>query len=36
MINPDDNAKLIDPKFQDKISDGIIEGLERYLRQDEL
>lgn len=36
MINPDDNYKLIDPEFQNKISDGIINGLERYLRQDEL
>lgn len=36
MINPDDNSKLINANFQDKISDGIIEGLERYLKQDEL
>ena len=36
MINPDDNSKLINPNFQDKITDGIIDGLERYLRQDEL
>lgn len=36
MINPDDNYKLVTPKFQDKITDGIIDGLERYLRQDEL
>ena len=36
MINPDDNSKLIDKNFQDKISDGIIDGLERYLKQDDL
>ena len=31
MINPDDNAKLIDKDFQDKITDGIVQGLESYL-----
>lgn len=36
MINPDDNSKLIDRNFQDKITDGIIDGLERYLRQDDI
>ena len=33
IINPDDNAKIIDKNFQNKISDGIISGLERYLKQ---
>ena len=36
MINPDDNYKLINPEFQDKVTDGIIDGLERYLRQDDI
>lgn len=36
MINPDDNSKLIDAEFQNKISVGIINGLERYLRQDDI
>ena len=36
MINPDDNSKLIDEDFQNKITDGIIDGLERYLRQDDI
>ena len=36
MINPDDNSKLIDSKFQDKVTEGIIDGLERYLRQDDI
>lgn len=34
MINPDDNSKIIDEVFQSKVTDGIIDGLERYLRQD--
>ena len=36
MINPDDNSKLINKDFQNKITDGIINGLERYLRQDDI
>ncbi len=36
MINPDDNSKIIDNDFQNKITDGIIVGLERYLRQDDI
>ena len=36
MINPDDNSKLINKDFQNKITDGIIFGLERYLRQDDI
>lgn len=36
MINPDDISKLINKDFQDKITDGIIDGLERYLRQDDI
>jgi N-acetylmuramoyl-L-alanine amidase len=36
MINPDDNSKLINKDFQNKITDGIIDGLERYLRQDDI
>lgn len=32
MINPDDNYKIITKNFQDKITDGIIDGLERYLK----
>ena len=34
MISPDDNSKIIDEDFQNKVTDGIIDGLERYLRQD--
>lgn len=36
MINPDDNSKIINKDFQNKITDGIIDGLERYLRQDDI
>jgi N-acetylmuramoyl-L-alanine amidase len=36
MINPEDNSKLINKDFQNKITDGIIFGLERYLRQDDI
>lgn len=36
MINPDDNSKIIDEDFQSKVTDGIIDGLERYLRQDDI
>ncbi len=32
MIVPDDNAKLQDDAFLDKISNGILEGLENYLK----
>ena len=31
IINPDDNAKLLDEKFQDGIADSIVHGLENYL-----
>lgn len=31
IINPDDNAKLLDKEFQNKITDSIIHGLENYL-----
>ncbi len=33
LINPDDNSKLINKDFQDNVTDGIIDGLERYLKQ---
>ena len=33
LINPEDNYKLINKDFQNKITDGIIDGLEKYLRQ---
>ena len=32
MITPEDNAQLLDPEFQDKAIQGIINGLENYLR----
>ena len=31
MTNPEDNAKIITPEFQDKAADAIIHGLENYL-----
>lgn len=31
IINPDDNAKLLDEKFQEGIADSIVHGLENYL-----
>lgn len=30
MIAPDDNAKLLDNDYQDKITNSIVEGLEKY------
>ncbi len=30
MINPEENAKLINSDFQDKIADGIVNGLKKY------
>lgn len=32
MIDPDENSKLINDNFQDKIIDGIINGLNEYLK----
>lgn len=32
MIEPEDNAKLRDEDFQNAIADGILEGLENYLK----
>ena len=32
IISPDDNAKLQDDKFLDNIADGILKGLENYLK----
>ncbi len=32
MITPEDNAQLLDPDFQNKAVNGIIKGLENYLR----
>lgn len=34
LINPEDNFKLINKDFQNKITDGIIDGLEKYLTND--
>ena len=31
MIDPEENSKLITNNYQDKIVDGIIDGIERYL-----
>lgn len=31
IINPDDNSKLIDEEFQDKVSDGILNGVKNYI-----
>ena len=33
MIDPDENSKLIDSCFQDKIADGIIKGIEKYFKE---
>ncbi|MBD5403036.1 N-acetylmuramoyl-L-alanine amidase [bacterium] len=33
MINPEDNAKLIDPEFQNKAAKSILHGLEKYLNE---
>lgn len=30
LINPDDNAKLVDPEFQKKCAIAIVDGLEEY------
>jgi len=32
MINPNDNSKLQEDEFLDKIADGILKGLENYLK----
>lgn len=32
IINPEDNAKLIDKDFQNKIAEAILHGLENYLK----
>lgn len=32
IINPDDNAKLLDKDFQNKIAEAILHGLENYLK----
>ena len=32
IINPEDNAKLVDKNFQNKIADAILHGLENYLK----
>lgn len=32
IINPDDNAKLMDKDFQNKIAEAILHGLENYLK----
>lgn len=31
IINPEDNAKLMDEKFQDGVAEAIVNGLEKYL-----
>ena len=33
MINPEDNAKLISPDFQQKVGLSILHGLERYINE---
>lgn len=33
MINPEDNAKLIDCDFQEKAADAILHGLENYFNE---
>ncbi len=33
LINPEDNAKLINPEFQKKCAKAIADGLEKYFRQ---
>lgn len=33
MINPDDNAKLVSPEFQNKAAKSIVHGLERYINE---
>lgn len=32
IINPDDNAKLVNPEFQEKTAEAIVHGLENYLK----
>ena len=32
IINPEDNAKLIDKNYQNKIAEAILHGLENYLK----
>ena len=32
IINPEDNAKLIDKDYQNKIAEAILHGLENYLK----
>ncbi len=32
MINPEDNEKIINENFQDKLTEGILKGLENYLK----
>ena len=34
LINPDDNAKLINPEFQINLEKAIADGLEKYFRAD--
>ncbi|MBR1461179.1 N-acetylmuramoyl-L-alanine amidase [bacterium] len=31
MINPEENSKLITDEYQEKITDGIVKGIERFL-----
>ena len=33
MIDPDENSKLINSDFQEKIADGIIKGIEKYFKE---
>lgn len=33
MINPEDNAKITDPDFQEKAADAILHGLEKYFNE---
>jgi hypothetical protein len=33
MPNPDEYAKLINPKFQKQAAKAIVEGLEKYLKE---
>ncbi len=33
LINPEDNAKIINPEFQDKAAEAILHGLENYLNE---
>ena len=32
LINPDDNAKLVNPEFQKRIAKAIADGLEKYFK----